>query len=291
VAVGADPSGEARGDRGSADSVIEVRFGLHLPQLGVLSDPLLLVDLAERAEVAEWDGFFVWDHLMHAGDLPACDPWVALGAVAGRTERLTLGPLVTPLPRRRPWKVAREAVTLDRLTQGHSVLGVGIGTDHYREFAAFDEAATNDRERAELLDEGLEVITSLWRGHRVNHTGAHFHVDDVLQIPEPIQAPRIPIWCAAIWPHSAPLRRAARWDGVVPMGRLTPSDVADLRTQVDRHRVGTAPFDVALATAAASGSPIAEYEVAGVTWWLVSIDPRATMSSLQALVDNGPPGR
>jgi alkanesulfonate monooxygenase SsuD/methylene tetrahydromethanopterin reductase-like flavin-dependent oxidoreductase (luciferase family) len=274
-----------------ADSVIEMRFGLHLPQLGALGDPWQLVDLGDRAETAGWDGFFVWDHLMHAGDLPACDPWVALGAVAARTERLTLGPLVTPLPRRRPWKVAREAVTLDRLAKGRSVLGVGIGTDHYREFAAFNEAATNDRQRAALLDEGLEVITSLWRGQRVTHTGAHLHVDDVLQVPGPLQEPRIPIWCAAIWPHRAPLRRAARWDGVVPMGRLTPSDIVELKAEVDRHRVATAAFDVALATAAASESGLADYAAAGVTWWLVSLDPRATMRSLQALVDDGPPRR
>jgi alkanesulfonate monooxygenase SsuD/methylene tetrahydromethanopterin reductase-like flavin-dependent oxidoreductase (luciferase family) len=271
--------------------VIEVRFGLHVPQLGALGDPLQLVDLADRAEIVGWDGFFVWDHLMHAGDPPACDPWVALGAVAARTEQLTLGPLVTPLPRRRPWKVAREAVTLDRLTSGRSVLGVGIGTDHYGEFTAFKEPATDDRERAALLDEGLEVITSLWRGERVAHAGEHFHVDDVLQVPRPIQEPRIPIWCAAIWPHTTPLRRAARWDGVVPMGRLTPTDIGALKAEVDRHRVATAPFDIALATAAARGSGIADYEAAGVTWWLVSLDPRADIGSLQQLVDDGPPRR
>ncbi len=266
-----------------------VRFGLHVPQLGVLGDPSRLVDLAERAETAGWDGFFVWDHLMHAGDLPACDPWVALGAVGARTGRLALGPLVTPLPRRRPWKVAREAVTLDRLTNGRAVLGVGIGTDHYREFSAFNENATNDRRRAVLLDEGLEVITSLWRAERVTHSGPQLHVDDVLQVPGPIQRPRIPIWCAAIWPHTTPLLRAARWDGVVPMGRLTPSDVVDLRAEIERHRVDSAPFEVALATAAASQSSMTDYEAAGVTWWLASLDPRTTVGSLQTLVDDGPP--
>lgn len=273
----------------STDSVIKVRFGLHVPQLGALGDPLPLLDLADRAETAGWDGFFLWDHLMHAGDSPACDPWVALGAIAARTERLVLGPLVTPLPRRRPWKVAREAVTLDRLTRGRAVLGVGIGTDHYREFAAFHEPAVNDLERAALLDEGLEVITSLWHGQRVTHTGAQLHVDDVLQVPAPIQEPRIPIWCAAIWPHTTPVRRAARWDGIVPMGSLTPGHVVDLKATVDRHQAAPAPFDIALATAAATGAPIADYEAAGATWWLVSLDPRASLRSLQAVVGDGPP--
>jgi alkanesulfonate monooxygenase SsuD/methylene tetrahydromethanopterin reductase-like flavin-dependent oxidoreductase (luciferase family) len=269
--------------------VLEVRYGLHVPQLGVLGEPSVLIDLAVRAEAAGWDGFFVWDHLMHAGDLPACDPWVGLGAIGARTERLVLGPLVTPLPRRRPWKVAREAVTLDRLTNGRAILGVGIGTDHYREFAAFDEAATNDRQRAALLDEGLEVITSLWKGRRVTHAGTQLRVDDVLQVPTPIQVPRIPIWCATIWPHHAPLRRAARWDGVVPMGRLNPSDVEALRVEVDRHRAGGSPFDIVLATAAATGSTRTDYAAAGVTWWLTSLDPRTSVASLQRLVDDGPP--
>ncbi len=267
----------------------DVRFGLHVPQLGVLGDPVQLVDLAERADAAGWDGFFVWDHLMHAGDLPACDPWVALGAIAGRTRQLTLGPLVTPLPRRRPWKVAREAVTLDRLAGGRSVLGVGIGTDHYREFSAFDEGATDDHQRAALLDEGLDIITSLWESRRVTHVGEHLHVDAVLQVPGPVQEPRIPIWCAAIWPHRTPLWRAARWDGVVPMGRLTPGDVAALRAEVDRHRVVSAPFDVVLATAAARDSRIDDYEAAGVTWWLVSLDARSPIGSLRAVVADGPP--
>jgi alkanesulfonate monooxygenase SsuD/methylene tetrahydromethanopterin reductase-like flavin-dependent oxidoreductase (luciferase family) len=270
--------------------VPRIRFGLHVPQLGVLGEATQLVDLARRAETAGWDGFFVWDHLMHAGDLPACDPWVALGAIAVSTHRLRLGPLVTPLPRRRPWKVAREAATLDRLTDRRSVLGVGIGTDRYREFTAFAEPATTDTTRAALLDEGLEVITALWRGERVTYEGDHLAVVDVVQVPRPRQQPRIPIWCATGWPHRAPLRRAARWDGVVPVGQLTPSDVAALRVEIDGHRTATTPFDVALPTSAATTTAIADYEAAGVTWWLVSLDPRAELQRLRTLVDEGPPG-
>jgi alkanesulfonate monooxygenase SsuD/methylene tetrahydromethanopterin reductase-like flavin-dependent oxidoreductase (luciferase family) len=266
-----------------------MRFGLHVPQLGALGEPSALVDLAARAETAGWDGFFVWDHLMHAGDLPACDPWVTLGAIAVSTERLRLGPLVTPLPRRRPWKVAREAATLDRLAGGRTVLGVGIGTDHYREFTAFAEPATNDTTRAELLDQGLDIVTALWSGQRVTYNGSHLTVTDVLQIPTPVQQPRIPIWCAAVWPHRTPLRRAARWDGVVPVGRVEVADIADLRRAIDRHRTVDTPFDVALPTSAATSAAIAEYEAAGVTWWLVSLDSHADLPALQARVDRGPP--
>jgi alkanesulfonate monooxygenase SsuD/methylene tetrahydromethanopterin reductase-like flavin-dependent oxidoreductase (luciferase family) len=266
-----------------------MRFGLHVPQLGVLAEPDALVALARAAETAGWDGVFLWDHLMHAGDLPACDPWVALGAIAAVTSRVRLGPLVTPLPRRRPWKVAREAATLDRLSSGRAVLGVGIGTDRYREFSAFGEDATDDRGRATRLDDGLAVITELWRGERVRHAGPHWTVDDVLQIPTPIQSPRVPIWCAAIWPHRAPVRRAARWDGIVPVGRLTPDDARALLAEVDRQRTLDGPFDLVVPSAAATTTDPTAYDEAGATWWLHSLSPRDALDAVRGVVEAGPP--
>ena len=266
-----------------------MRFGLHVPQLGVLGDPTALVDLAQRAERAGWDGFFVWDHVMHRGDPEACDPWVALGAIAATTERLTIGPLVTPLPRRRPWKVAREVVTVDRLSNGRAVLGVGIGTDSYGEYTKFAEPATDDRARAAHLDEALALITALWSGERVTHAGDHYRATDVVQIPRPVQQPRVPIWCAAAWPNRLPLRRAARWDGVVPVGRLEPGDVAAIVAEIRRHRASDAPFDVALPSIHTTTTDIAAYETAGVTWWLASIRPSDPLDASRALVDRGPP--
>jgi alkanesulfonate monooxygenase SsuD/methylene tetrahydromethanopterin reductase-like flavin-dependent oxidoreductase (luciferase family) len=123
----------------------------------------------------------------------------------------------------------------------------------------------------------------------VTYNGSHLTVTDVLQIPTPIQQPRIPIWCATVWPHRTPLRRAARWDGVVPVGRVEVADIADLRRAIDRHRTVDTPFDVALPTSAATSAAIAEYEAAGVTWWLVSLDSHADLPALQARVDRGPP--
>ena len=266
-----------------------MRFGLHVPQLGALAEPRAIVDLARRAEAAGWDGYFVWDHVMHRGDPPACDPWVALGAIAASTERLVLGPMITPLPRRRPWRVARETTTLDRLSGGRTVLGVGIGTDSYGEFSAFAEPALDNRTRATMLDEALEVVTALWRGERLTHTGEHFHIDAVIQTPTPLQQPRIPIWCAAVWPNQAPLRRAARWDGVVPVGSLSSADAGDLLAEVMRHRQATTPFDFVLPSSAGTGGSLAEYADAGVTWWLHSIAPTDELAATRALVDAGPP--
>jgi alkanesulfonate monooxygenase SsuD/methylene tetrahydromethanopterin reductase-like flavin-dependent oxidoreductase (luciferase family) len=266
-----------------------MRFGVHVPQLGALGDAVALVDLAGRADAAGWDGFFVWDHVMHAGDPDACDPWVALGAIAATTTRMVLGPLVTPLPRRRPWKVAREVATLDRLAGGRTVLGVGIGTDHYGEFTKFAEPAADDRSRGAHLDEALALITALWSGERITHEGAHYRALDVVQTPPPVQRPRVPIWCAAAWPNRAPLRRAARWDGVVPVGRVTPDDIGALRAEIARQRTSTDPFDIVLPSSTATVNDPAAYAAAGVTWWLSSIRIADSLAGSRALVDAGPP--
>jgi alkanesulfonate monooxygenase SsuD/methylene tetrahydromethanopterin reductase-like flavin-dependent oxidoreductase (luciferase family) len=268
-----------------------VRFGLHVPQLGALAEPRELVDLAARAEAAGWDGFFLWDHLFWTGHPSACDPWVALGAIAATTERMVLGPIVTPLPRRRPWKLAREAMTLDRLAGGRTVLGVGIGTDRHREFVAFGEPATDDRIRAEMLDEGLEIITALWRGERVTVAGRHYTVDGVHFLPVPVQQPRVPIWCSVRWPNRTPLLRAARWDGIAPVGLLTSDDVAALAGEIARIRTATTPFDVVVRSVSTEGEAPAAYAAAGATWWLEAVEPEDDLDSVLARVEAGPPGR
>jgi alkanesulfonate monooxygenase SsuD/methylene tetrahydromethanopterin reductase-like flavin-dependent oxidoreductase (luciferase family) len=257
--------------------------------MGAFAEPRALVDLAVRAEAAGWDGCFLWDHVMWTWEPPACDPWVAMGAIAAVTERLVLGPLVTPVPRRRPQKLARETATLDRLAGGRTVLGVGIGTDRHRELTAFGEAATDDRARAEMLDDGLELLTALWRGERVTHTGPYYRADDVTFEPRPVQEPRIPIWCALKWPAKrGPLRRAARWDGVAPVGDMTPADVATLRDGVAGLRTTDAPFDIAVRDEDVTGTP-ADAAAAGATWWLASVDLFDPLDDTMARVDAGPP--
>jgi alkanesulfonate monooxygenase SsuD/methylene tetrahydromethanopterin reductase-like flavin-dependent oxidoreductase (luciferase family) len=263
-----------------------VRHGIFLPPFGPFGDPTALVDLAVAADGTGWDGFFLWDHVMHRVDGPYVDAWIALAAIAARTDRLRIGPLITPLPRRRPWKLAREAVSLDHLSHGRLVLGAGIGTDHSREFSAFREPS-DDRTRAELLDEGLDIVTRLWTGESVHYSGRHFHIDDVRFLPRPFQQPGIPIWCGAHWPHGAPLRRAARYDGVVPIGDLSPEAVPELLGEVARHRTSDDPFDVAIASWTATASA-AEYEAAGTTWWLEAFQPDTPLETAQRAVEQGP---
>jgi len=265
-----------------------VKHGLFLPPFGPFGDPDGLVELAVAAEASGWDGFFLWDHLLHRADGPYIDAWIALAAIAARTERIRIGPMVTPVPRRRPWKLAREAVSVDHLCGGRLVLGVGIGTDHSREFSAFGEPG-EDRTHAELLDEGLEIITRLWTGESVTYSGTHVRVDGVRFLPRPVQKPRVPIWCGAHWPHRRPLRRAARYDGVIPIGDLPPENVATLVGEITADRPADAPFDVAIPSWTASAPPTA-YEAAGATWWLEAFQPHTPLETARGIAQRPPAG-
>ncbi|MFL5738248.1 MAG: LLM class flavin-dependent oxidoreductase [Actinomycetota bacterium] len=276
-----------------------MRFGLSVQNFGTYGDPALLADLARDAEAAGWDGFFVWDHLLR-GDAPVADPWISLAAIAVATERVRIGPMVTPLPRRRPWQVARQAVTLDHLSDGRVTLGVGLGSSPQMEFAPFGEA-TQNAERAAVADEALEIITCLWTGDPVDARG-RFMLRGARSLPLPVQRPRIPIWVAGNWPNRGPLRRAARYDGVFPQRiatdpddwMLSPDDVRAVLAVVGEYRELDEPFDVAVALSDegdASRRPdlIAEYAGAGVTWWMEGVlEDAGDLAEMRALIRRGP---
>ena len=283
-----------------------MRYAVNVPNFEDYSDVRTVAALAADAEAAGWDGFFVWDHLafVKAWKLRIADPWILLTGVALATGRLRLGPMVTPLARRRPWKVARETVTLDRLSGGRLVLGVGLGEPPEDEFGSFGEPA-DPVVRAAMLDEGLEVLTRLWSGETVSFSGRHYRVDEVAFQPTPLQRPRIPIWVAGAWPRRGPLRRAAGFDGSCPLkvdadgelATLEAGELRELRAVVDRHRRDpAAPFDVMLGgttpedpgAARAMLEPLAE---AGMTWWQEAVDPRQTdLATFRRRVRRGPPG-
>src|SRR5262249_11423353 len=192
-----------------------MQYGIHRPPFGPYGDARVLAELAAEAEKAGWDGFFLWDDITTAPPIPVGDTWVALTAIALGTKRLRLGPLVTPLPRRRPWKVARETVSLDHLSHGRLILGVGSGGSP-DEFDDLGEEVSA-KARAAMLDEGLEVLAGLWSAAPLHFEGTHYHVHGAQFLPRPLQTPRIPVWVAGGWPHTAPFRRASRWDGVFPL--------------------------------------------------------------------------
>ena len=195
-----------------------VGSGLFLPPFEALADPLTIARLAAEAEEAGWTGVFVWDHLRWCEPISAiADPWITLAAVATATSRIRLGPMVTPLPRRRPAKVAKETVSLDRLSAGRLTFGVGLGSDAYGNEYTKTGEEVDDRKRAAMLDESLEVITRAWTGEEVVHRGEHYTVDGVRFLPKPVQQPRIPIWVAGLIGNKRPRRRAARYDGYFPV--------------------------------------------------------------------------
>lgn len=258
-----------------------MQYGLYLPNFGAFGDPKTLVSLAIDAEASGWDGFFIWDHI--AGfDNTMADPWVGLAAVAQATKRIRIGTTVTPVPRRRPQKLARETVSLDRLSDGRLVFGVGIG-EGAGEFDNLGEE-TELITRGQMLDEALEIITRLWSGEPFDHRGRHYRVEGARFRPTPLQQPRIPIWVGGIWPHRKPMRRAAKWDGVIPL--FDTSNEAQALDQlvecidyVHSHRESDGPFDVVYMGITPSDDPVrageivARYAKAGVTWWLESIAP------------------
>lgn len=263
-----------------------MRRGLFLPIFDELADPVVLARLATRAEDRGWDGVFLWDHVLYRPPaVAATDPWIALAAMAAATRRIELGPMVTPLARRRPWIVARQAVALDHLSAGRFVLGLGLGLDTSGgELSRFGEE-TDDRRRAAMLDEGLTVLAGLLAGERVDHHGEHYRVADVQFLPRPVRAGGIPVWLAARWPNRRPVARALRHDGVF---LIDTADPASLTGIVERAAGLGRPFDVVVE--GAPGESVEAWAAAGATWWLAGFDPfTVTVAAVEAVVDAGPP--
>jgi alkanesulfonate monooxygenase SsuD/methylene tetrahydromethanopterin reductase-like flavin-dependent oxidoreductase (luciferase family) len=264
-----------------------VRYGLFVPPFGELSEPRLLAEMGVCAEQAGWDGLFLWDHVIYRDPAThVSDPWICLAAIATVTDRLRIGTMVTPLARRRPWIVARQLVALDRLSGGRVVLGVGLGLDSGgRELSAFGEEL-DDRRRAGMLDEAIDLIRSLVSGREVDHHGDHYVADHVRFLPSSVQSP-IPLWGAAVWPSKRPLARAGRLDGVFVIHLEEPDElVAALEILGGGSR--RPGFDVVV-----EGWPGADprpWEQAGATWWFTRFSQfTTTAAELRAVIEAGPP--
>ena len=266
---------------------------------------LLLPVLAAEAEAAGWDGLFIADGMALGGekfpDFPWFDPWVVLGAMAMSTKRIRLGTMITPVSRRRPWKLARETVTVDHLSNGRFIFGVGLGAaDDDGGFFRVGEA-TDLRVRAELLDEGLEIMNALWKTKPVTFSGKHYKVDKMSMLPAPVQKPRIPVWVVGVWPKEKSMQRVLRWDGIIPQPyKATPADAAkpsligEVRAYIDNHRRKKTPFDI-ISGGQTSGAKrkkaleiVRPFEEAGATWWLESV--WGSLDKVRKRIKQGPPG-
>ncbi|UNB52574.1 LLM class flavin-dependent oxidoreductase [Mycolicibacterium sp. YH-1] len=262
-----------------------LKQALNVPNVG---NPNAIVELAMQAEEAGWDGFFVWDTLQTDASqrVDVLDPASLLSAIAVSTSRIALGPMVIALPRRRPWKVAKEIITIDHLARGRVIAGFGLGAPPKEEFADFGEP-TDLRARAELLDEGLGIIDAMFAGETLDHAGPAYTVRAHLS-PRGYQHPRPPIWVASIGTNRGPLARARRWDGVFTLTKdfqgLTPADVHAWRDRIDRDD------NYVITTTARAGIRSRDLEVAGLNW-RVSEPPRLHndwISDLRPLVLAGP---
>lgn len=263
--------------------------------------------LARDAEDAGWDAVFVADAIgIETKEYPASDwydPWVALAVMAEHTERIRLGTMIAAVPRRRPWKLAREVLTLDHISNGRMILGAGLG-------AAKDDGGfykvgepMDLKVRAELLDEGLEIIAGLWTGRPFKFSGKHYTVDDATMLPVPVQTPRVPIWVVAVWPKEKSMRRAVAWDGVIPqkyngspMDRPTPELIKEVSDYAKVHRQSGSEFDIVVGGSTSGKSKeeisaeIQPFENAGATWWweMMVWDARDA-KTLSERIKKGPP--
>lgn len=272
-----------------------MQYGVVLPNAGLGGDPHLLADLAALAESTGWDGVFLWDTPILSFGSPEeqtiCDAWVALAAMAMRTERVRLGTMLTPLAWHRPWLIARQAATLDHLSRGRFILATGLGYVP-PEGQPFGEEGDR-RTRAAMLDEALAIITGLWSGEPFAFDGEHFHLAEVTFQPRPAQQPRIPIWVVGAWPADATrwprkksMRRTLRYDGLLPnyidetgaaTGQMTAADLRPMAEWVAAERTGTAPFDIVSEGSTEGMAPqdaaaeTGRWAEAGATWWLESV--------------------
>jgi alkanesulfonate monooxygenase SsuD/methylene tetrahydromethanopterin reductase-like flavin-dependent oxidoreductase (luciferase family) len=275
-----------------------VRYGIIL----TAGDIHEIVAMAVEAEDAGWDGVFYWDGMAIPGVDPIYDPWVTMAAIAMGTERVRFGAIVTPPSRRRPWKLARETMTLDHLSGGRIVLPVGLGALDDPGFAGVGEP-TDRRTRAEMLDESLEILTRAWSGAPFTYEGKHYQMAEMAFRPPSLQQPRIPVWVVAIWPRPKSVDRAFRDVGIMPYlagpdggPAVATSEYVRAMAAAARQRKGEGvPFDIILdGTTPANDAQAARERVlplaeAGATWWVESPWQNASVDHLRARIAAGPP--
>jgi alkanesulfonate monooxygenase SsuD/methylene tetrahydromethanopterin reductase-like flavin-dependent oxidoreductase (luciferase family) len=280
-----------------------MKFGLDVPITGEYANINKLIELAQDAESAGWDGFFLWDTLWDStsSNKATADPIVALSALALKTKKLRLGLMLTPIVRRRPWKFAKEMVSLDHLSKGRLIVGLGLGFNK-TELTKFNED-DNLKIRGEKFDEALEILIGLWKGEKYSFNGKYYQVNDVQISPKPYQNPRIPIWLGGFWPNRKPFRRAAKFEGMYP-GIINPESnsnedvttIEDFKKMIEylkKHRKNMDNFDImhyglTPSDPIEAGKIVKEWKDAGTTWWAESND-RDTFEEHKVRIVSGPP--
>jgi alkanesulfonate monooxygenase SsuD/methylene tetrahydromethanopterin reductase-like flavin-dependent oxidoreductase (luciferase family) len=277
---------------------MNMQYGFIIPG----GDIHTILDMAGEAEEAGWDGVFYWDGIALPGIDLTYDPWIVLAGMAMRTKRVRIGAILTPLSRRRPWKVARETVSVDHLSHGRLVVPVGLGALDDGGFGKVGEA-TDRKRRAQLLDESLEILTGLWSGQPFRFQGEQYQLDEMTFTPPPVQQPRIPIWVAGAWPRPKSMQRALRYDGLLPnkldatgkQAQITPDDIRAIRAYIDEQRTPATPFEIITEGETPGGQPeqaaelVRPFAQAGATWWMETRWGGNPSAEVRTRIQQGPP--
>jgi alkanesulfonate monooxygenase SsuD/methylene tetrahydromethanopterin reductase-like flavin-dependent oxidoreductase (luciferase family) len=273
-----------------------IKFGVALPYVS----PRAVADLAQQAETAGWDGCFL-------GDAIWCeDPMIGLAAAAMVTRHIRLGTLVTPVPLRRPWKLASESLALDHLSGGRLTLGLATGAT-WMGWQAFPDEKTDKKMRAEMLDETIDILTLLYACKPFDYDGQHYHVqltalDEMYYPPRPVQQPRIPLWCVGVWPREKSMRRALKADGIIveklndqdQAEKVTPADIQHIQAYVAENRPQKNPFDIVVVSDHTDINPeqpitnLPDWVAAGTTWWIMGLWAESAESA-RLHIQQGPP--
>lgn len=273
-----------------------MKYGFVLPW----GDAKTVADLAKNAEQVGWNGIFIWEPIW------GIDAWVTLTAAAMQTQTIRLGTMLSPLSRMRPWKLASESATLDNLSNGRIIISVGLGAVDTG-FHLFGEE-TDRKTRANLLDEGLDILTGLWNGQPFNYTGKHYKIKETSFIvpPPPVQRPRIPIWVVGAWPRKKSMKRVLLYDGILPcvmekgsFRRTTPKDIKAIKEYIESNRSDSTSFDIIMEGETSGDNSESENEIlqewidAGITWWIESAwsapNQPVRMSYTRERIQKGPP--
>ncbi|MDH5403553.1 MAG: LLM class flavin-dependent oxidoreductase [Candidatus Heimdallarchaeota archaeon] len=273
-----------------------MKFGIFIPTMGKYADPIQVVEFAKLAENSGWDGVFVPDHIMHGGSNPWLDANIMMAAIASNTKTIMIGSCITPVARRQPWQLAKELATLDVLSGGRIILGVGIGAPP-SDFTSFGMEYKN---MGEKLDEALEIVDLCWKGEIFDYDGNHYQLKDVRLLPVPIQQPRIPILIGGRWPGNKPFIRGAKWDGMMPISKqwpeaLTIEELRELTSFVNHERIKHSDkkgeLIIQLETSEMDNKNLlSSFNEIGVTWVLFSISPRkGSIEIMREKILEGPP--
>ena len=275
-----------------------MKYGIALPYTNART----VAKLSQLAEESGWDGVFL-------GDAIWCeDPMIALAAAAMVTTRVRLGTMITPVPLRIPWKLASESLALDHLSDGRLVLGLGAGAV-WMGWQAFPDEVTDNKSRAEMLDETIDILTLLYQRKQFDYDGKHYHLKltqmDLMHYPpKPVQQPRVPLWCVGLWPRKSSMGRVLKCDGVIVEKRspenkpedVTAEDIREIKEYVSAKRTESAPFDIVLNGNVADLNrsqlqdkllPLIE---AGTTWWIDGLWDATEEKAIER-IRRGPPSR